>query len=75
VSNIGTVEEEEERTVLLCNLLDLLRSSAESTQKLIEDFGTANGFQMTVDACLHGSVSGKMQAVCVVWQNLIGQEN
>lgn len=47
-----------EQALLLCNLLDLLRSSAESTEQLVDDFDSAGGFQFIVNCCLKG-LAGK----------------
>uniref|UniRef100_A0A914HM60 WD repeat and FYVE domain-containing protein 3 n=1 Tax=Globodera rostochiensis TaxID=31243 RepID=A0A914HM60_GLORO len=63
LTNIDRSEEEDERAVLLCNLLDLLRSSADSTPRLVDDFGSAGGFQYTVQFCLRGSAKNADQVL------------
>ncbi|KAL3072845.1 hypothetical protein niasHS_017819 [Heterodera schachtii] len=63
LSNTDRVEEEDERAVLLCNLLDLLRSSADSTQRLVDDFGSAGGFRYTAEFCRRGNVKNAEQVL------------
>uniref|UniRef100_A0AC35GPU6 Uncharacterized protein n=1 Tax=Panagrolaimus sp. PS1159 TaxID=55785 RepID=A0AC35GPU6_9BILA len=41
----------EEKVVIMTNMIDLLRNSAESTNSMIEDFMKDGGFQMIVDLC------------------------
>ncbi len=46
-----------EKSVLLSNLLDLLRSSADTTAMLVDDFSLAGGYQAVAEFCLADDTS------------------
>uniref|UniRef100_A0A915E805 WD repeat and FYVE domain-containing protein 3 n=1 Tax=Ditylenchus dipsaci TaxID=166011 RepID=A0A915E805_9BILA len=71
LKNVRNSQVPEDKTVLLCNLLDLLRSSADTTSVLIEDFANAGGYDTLVSFCSGSSTEEQARQILESLRGLI----